>query len=475
MLQGCRQDRTSQHSVKMDSQVFLKRRGSHPKANLWSMNQHLHKNPVRMDLSYLFNLNSWMMWSPVWLPMIFVITPPLSEFCNFRTGIFLMLLLFIRWNRAHLEQWSHMLKNAKWTTFLFTIFVPRLWPTRIERHCNQCESVLAAQVRVQDQEYQTTSSVQTVGWKLRSLRRFPWRIFSRHWGILAHTKLRPHFLNTIVIYIYVWIFDCKVQEAEVENLSKYSSLGSFFTRKLKPEVRPVDPSSAIVSPADGTTTFCGPFSGGFLQQVKNVHYSLPYFLGLQTKGQLLHGAMQNPCDLLVHKSEQNTKLYQSVIYLSPGDYHRFHSPVQWTIHTRRHFPGELLSVKPSVVSSIPGLFHLNERVSWIGNWKYGFFSMTAVGATNVGSIHFENGKVLDPELRTNRPYGRKSRCDMATPCSTRNFYFSEKHFENRLQMEKGQPFGHFAFGSTIVLIFEAPHDFEFNKMTNDRVWVGKSL
>ena len=100
-------------------------------------------------------------------------------------------------------------------------------------------------------------------------------------------------------------------------------------------MRPVDPSSVIVSPADGTTTFCGPFSGGFLQQVKNVHYSLPYFLGLQTKGQLLHGAMQNPCDLLVHKSEQNTKLYQSVIYLSPGDYHRFHSPVQWTIHTRR--------------------------------------------------------------------------------------------------------------------------------------------
>ena len=70
-----------------------------------------------------------------------------------------MLLLFIRWNRAHLEQWSHMLKNAKWTTFLFTIFVPRLWPTRIERHCNQCESVLAAQVRVQDQEYQTTVSI----------------------------------------------------------------------------------------------------------------------------------------------------------------------------------------------------------------------------------------------------------------------------------------------------------------------------
>ena len=113
--------------------------------NTWGIS---HKNYPHLDMSFVFNLNSWMLWSPVWLPMIFVITPPLSEFCNFRTGIFLFLLLFIRWNRGHLEQWSHMLKNAKWTTFLFTILVPRLWPTRIERHCNQCESILAAQIQL---------------------------------------------------------------------------------------------------------------------------------------------------------------------------------------------------------------------------------------------------------------------------------------------------------------------------------------
>ena len=58
----------------------------------------------------------------------------------------------------------------------------------------------------------------------------------------------------------------------------------------------------------------------------------------------------------------------------------------------RHFPGELLSVKTTAVNACPGLFHLNERVAWIGNWQHGFFSMTAVGATNVGSIHMDNEK-----------------------------------------------------------------------------------
>ena len=75
----------------------------------------------------------------------------------------------------------------------------------------------------------------------------------------------------------------------------------------------------------------------FYLQVKGVHYSLPYFLGLRVpKGQMLHGAMQNSSDLLMNK-DGSTKLYQAVVYLSPGDYHRFHSPVEWTIHTRRYY------------------------------------------------------------------------------------------------------------------------------------------
>ena len=35
---------------------------------------------------------------------------------------------------------------------------------------------------------------------------------------------------------------------------------------------------------------------------------------------------------------------------------------------------------------INDLFTLQERVAYVGQWMHGFFSMTAVGATNVGSV-----------------------------------------------------------------------------------------
>ncbi len=45
-----------------------------------------------------------------------------------------------------------------------------------------------------------------------------------------------------------------------------------------------------------------------------------------------------------------------------------------------------MSVAPWVAKAIPGLFSINERAIISGSWEHGFFSMTAVGAFNVGSI-----------------------------------------------------------------------------------------
>ena len=40
--------------------------------------------------------------------------------------------------------------------------------------------------------------------------------------------------------------------------------------------------------------------------------------------------------------KEGNKLFFSVIYLAPGDYHRFHSPTNWVVEKRRHFMGEYL-------------------------------------------------------------------------------------------------------------------------------------
>jgi phosphatidylserine decarboxylase len=106
-------------------------------------------------------------------------------------------------------------------------------------------------------------------------------------------------------------------------------------------------------------------------------------------------------------------LFFTVIYLAPGDYHRFHSPTAWVVEKRRHFQGmcchltllfyglgvalfdelnglrlagELFSVSPWVAKRVENLFVLNERVALLGRWRHGFFGMVPVGATNVGSI-----------------------------------------------------------------------------------------
>lgn len=96
--------------------------------------------------------------------------------------------------------------------------------------------------------------------------------------------------------------------------------------------------------------------------------------------------------------------------------------------------------------------------------------ISAVGATNVGSIHAD----FDPELRTNAAVALKREVTLASGCSRRSFHFHERAFPDPVRKQAGQEFGHFNFGSTIVLLFEAPRDFEFSQGL-DRVRVGQRV
>ncbi|KAL8766291.1 MAG: hypothetical protein Q9209_006881 [Squamulea sp. 1 TL-2023] len=156
-----------------------------------------------------------------------------------------------------------------------------------------------------------------------------------------------------------------------------------------------------------------------------------------------------------------TALFYAVVYLAPGDYHRFHSPTSWVVEKRRHFAGELYSVSPYLQRTLPGLFTLNERVVLLGRWRWGFFSFTPVGATNVGSIKIN----FDSELRTNSlttDTAADRAAEEAADCGEPYSGFAEATYGEASKLlgghalRRGEEMGGFQLGSSIVLVFEAP-------------------
>jgi len=226
----------------------------------------------------------------------------------------------------------------------------------------------------------------------------PNRTLSRVMRPLMEREL-PYILRKPLYKLWGMIYHVEWGEFKTD-ITEYASFRDFFTRKL--EYPRTMENSLLVSPVDGTVLTFGEIdvrshgNDSTLNQIKGVPYNLKQFLG----GHL--PKMTNP-------NENN--LYYCIIYLGPGDYHRFHSGCHWECKDVYHIVGDLYPVKPSWLEIIPGLFSLNERVILRGtwkNWKFNertnrmdqeslFFSYTPVGAFNVGSIHLN----FDTEIATN--------------------------------------------------------------------------
>ncbi|KAF3203991.1 phosphatidylserine decarboxylase 1 [Orbilia oligospora] len=362
-------------------------------------------------------------------------------------------------------------------------------------------------------------------WQVQILSTLPLKALSRLWGKFNEIPL-PVIFRPFGFKLYAFIFGVNISEAKNQDLKSYKNLAEFFYREIDPAVRPIDKSSAVVSPSDGKVLMVGEVrEGGKVENVKGMTYSLDALLsghgetktsshpsspgiifggnengttepttpggqvvdsheefarmnGISyTVGELFSGTEDHidakaedqslpPGDkgdvaaVVGTKStswfrnqlEGPKRLYFAVIYLAPGDYHRFHSPTEWVVETRRHFAGELFSVSPYLQALLPSLFILNERVVLLGRWKHGFFSMTPVGATNVGSIVLN----FDRELRTNS-LTKDTKAD-----TLEGHGYAEAHYQLASQLLSGHPLrrgeemGGFRLGSTIVLVFEAP-------------------
>ncbi|TPX32273.1 phosphatidylserine decarboxylase [Synchytrium microbalum] len=337
-------------------------------------------------------------------------------------------------------------------------------------------------------------------WQFQLYGTLPLRAISRLWGKM-NELIVPKWLRNPLYGLYARAFGCNLDEALEPNLVTYPNLASFFYRELKPGARVIDPEAEVVSPADGKVLNFGIVTDRRVEQIKGMTYSLDAFLGKPKKSQNqpnphtqtatsdttmvnehdtsshliseAHFANVNSVDYSLERMmgdqkdvplkplhmEGDKALFFVVVYLAPGDYHRFHSPTEWKVEKRRHFPGELFSVSPKVVSLMQNLFVLNERVVLLGNWKHGMFSMIPIGATNVGSIKIN----FDETLRTN-----------VVDSNTIPGTYSERIFDH-LPLKKGQEVGGFQLGSTVALVFEAPKTFRFCLESGQSIKVGQAV
>ncbi|KAG0677049.1 phosphatidylserine decarboxylase 1 [Kluyveromyces marxianus] len=326
----------------------------------------------------------------------------------------------------------------------------------------------------------------------------PLNAISRFWGQVNSLNL-PVWVRPWSYKLYATLFDANLEEMEDPDLTHYENLSQFFYRTIKPETRPIDyDENVIVCPSDGKVLQFveddeNDKSHREFARINNIPYSLNDIIGhtpgsqdedhlqpfsyKREKNQAItdHNASKtltllgdlSPNYVKQKMSSTDTQLYFAVIYLAPGDYHHYHSPVNWVCKLRRHFPGELFSVAPYFQRNFPNLFVLNERVALLGHWKHGFFSMTPVGATNVGSIKLNFDKELVTNEKTQR-HCKPHTCYEAT-------YENASKVLGGVPLIKGEEMGGFMLGSTVVLCFEAPKGFKFNVNVGDKVKMGQPL
>jgi len=251
-----------------------------------------------------------------------------------------------------------------------------------------------------------------------------WRIVPKRavsdaigWGAAREI---PRRLRRALLSRFAAAYGIDVAEAE-KPLEEYAGFDDFFTRRLKPGVRPIaaDPDG-VVSPADGVVVECGLATAGQLIQAKGTMFSLAELLGDQQVAARLEGGAY------------------IITYLSPKDYHRVHSPVSGQVVGWRHLPGSLFSVGARSVASEPGLFVRNERlVTLIDMDGGGLCAVVMVAAIGVGHVTVS----YDSEVATHqREFSRAE--------------VRHRSYDRPRPIGRGDELGIFHLGSTTIAVFE---------------------
>jgi phosphatidylserine decarboxylase len=249
-------------------------------------------------------------------------------------------------------------------------------------------------------------------------------------GVFARTRF-PAFLRRALLRWYVGKYKVDLTECE-GAIADYGSLVDFFTRALKPGMRPVDPAPrAIVSPCDGMCYAVGTVSGGRIPQAEGKSFGVTELLG-GTAG---------------YEGGQ-----YAVLYLSPRDYHRVHLAREGRVTRFAYLPGRLWPVFPAATRSIEDLFAVNERLTtWVES-DLGRWAEVMVGAFGVGRM-----RVVYDTIVTNAGAPR-----------------SDVTVEPAVWLDRAAELGRFEMGSTVVLVFP-PGSVEWTISPGDPVRVGRAI
>jgi phosphatidylserine decarboxylase len=269
-------------------------------------------------------------------------------------------------------------------------------------------------------------------WIVTALSLVPKRPTARGMGMFARLRL-PAFAQRALLNWYVGKYGVDLSECE-GTLADYDSLSTFFVRALREGVRPVDPApEAIVSPVDGRAYAVGTVTGGRIPQAPGKDYAVAELLGIEDATSL-EGAPF------------------AVLYLSPRDYHRVHTPREGSVVRWSYLPGALWPVFPAATAAVPSLFARNERWVTTMGTDLGEVTVVMVGAFGVGRM-----RVVYSDRVTNDG-GSAGSGSVQPP----------------VPLGRAAELGRFELGSTVILIFQ-PGSIAWSVRDGDPVRVGSRI
>lgn len=260
-------------------------------------------------------------------------------------------------------------------------------------------------------------------------RRLATRLMGWYSGIESRTLTRAS--------IWIWqkfADDLHLEDARTQD---FTSLQACFTRQLRDGARTIntEPDTAV-SPCDAIVGTHGTIRGTTVFQAKSFPYELADLV---------------PDPLLQEK-------YRDGIYitlrLKSSMYHRFHAPLDCSIHGVGYISGDTWNVNPVALKRVEKLYCKNERavIDLHAHGQSGDICLVAVAAILVSSIRLHS---------------------LPHPTDVRSA--SPAQLAGMATYARGDELGYFQHGSTIILFATPGYQLREGIETGMRIHMGEAL